>query len=94
MPDHTLASIILRAAEIHEQSWTCLPAASIPGYGEYQTDNYQAADLASVELIGTTAYGYPVGLLLHVAWNDIIAWAEWVIAGKATPFWSSPREES
>lgn len=81
---HNLKRLVLAAADLREQSWRPpvdvaeLPARFAPpptSKGEYRLSEAEAADLACQLLPIDPTFAVPVGLLLHYAWNDILAWA-------------------
>lgn len=77
------ASVILRAAEIREESFDHKAADKAEKESNhvdfskfYRKDLYEASEEASKEAGLNPEMAQPISLLLITAWNDILAWAK------------------
>ena len=74
MTPKELASVVLRAAEIREESWD-------DAEGEYLIHMSAAVQQAVAEAEIDMDFWYPIHLAFHW-WDDILSWADHISRGK------------
>lgn len=75
--DEILANALVLTSDILESSWK--PADSKHKYGAYQLTKYEAAETAALKMGIPESFVQLIDILLSVAWNDSLSWANRVL---------------
>ena len=75
--DEIIANALIIASVICESSWK--PADPKHKYGAYQLTKYEAAETAALKMGIPESFVQLIDILLSVAWNDSLSWANRVL---------------